>query len=80
MTVLTLKVPPELDRTIRLVARKRGTSRSAVVRAAIERYVEEDVSVVAEPSTLDLVRAFAGSVRGPADLAVDPAHLEGYGQ
>ena len=80
MNILTLKVSEDLDRTLRAVARKRGTSRSALVRAAIERYVNQDVPVAARPSTLDLVREFAGSVHGPADLATNPDHLEGYGR
>ena len=80
MNVLTLKVPADLDRTLRLVARKRGTSRSALVRAAIEKYIDQDIPATAKPSTFDLVREFAGSVHGPADLAVNPDHLEGYGR
>ena len=41
MKVLSLKVPEQLDRKLAAVVKRRGTPKSAVVREALERYVEE---------------------------------------
>ena len=80
MTTLTLKVPDALAHKIRAAAEKRHTSRSALVRQAVEKYVDEDLPDAEQPSAYDLVKEFAATVNGPRDLSVNPKHMKGYGQ
>ena len=80
MTVLTLKVPDALDHKLKIIARKCGSSKSAIIRQAVEKYLEQDIRESEKPSTYDLVRDFVGSVSGPDDLSRNPRHMEGYGK
>jgi hypothetical protein len=41
MKVLSFKVPATLERKLAAVARKRGARKSALVREALERYLDE---------------------------------------
>jgi predicted transcriptional regulator len=77
MKTLSLKVPDALDTRLTAVARRRATSKSAVVRDALERLATGDE---AHPSALDLARDLAGCVAGPRDLSSNPKHLRGYGR
>jgi predicted transcriptional regulator len=79
MTTLTLKVPEALARKIAVSAERQHTSRSDVVRRAVEKYVDQDLPDSAGPSAYDLAKDFAGSVEGPRDLSTHPRHMKGYG-
>ncbi|MBN1676727.1 MAG: ribbon-helix-helix protein, CopG family [Kiritimatiellae bacterium] len=79
MTTMTLKVPEALVRKIRAAAEKRHTSRSAIMRRALEKYIDENLPDADQPSAYDLVREFAGTVIGPCDLSTHPRHMKGYG-
>ena len=57
------------------MARHRNTSRSAVLRAALETLARGSRRSVTSAAG-DLV----GSLRGPRDLATDRKHLAGYGE
>ena len=80
MPVVTLKVPEMLARKIRIAAQKQHTSRSAIVRRAIERYIDEDLPDTDQPSAYDLVKEFVGTVAGHQDLSTHPRHMDGYGK
>jgi predicted transcriptional regulator len=79
MTTVTLKMPDVLARKLRVAADRQHVTRSALVRSAVARYIEEDLPDASQPSAYDLVEAFAGSVQGPRDLSTHPRHMEGYG-
>jgi metal-responsive CopG/Arc/MetJ family transcriptional regulator len=80
MTTVTLKMPEALARRLKAVAEKRRTSRSSVMRQAIEKYIDEDLADSEQPSALDLVKEVVGTVKGPRDLSSDPRHMKGYGR
>jgi Arc/MetJ-type ribon-helix-helix transcriptional regulator len=80
MTTVTLKMPEPLARQVRVAAEKRHTSRSAIVRQAVEKYINADIPDSEQPSAFDLVKEFAGAVKGPADLSSNPRLMKGYGQ
>jgi predicted transcriptional regulator len=75
MRAVTLKLPDALDQRLTELAARRNTSRSALLRAAIEAYVSEPArSVTARAGDL------AGALDGPEDLSSSPRHLSGYGR
>ena len=77
MTTVSLKVPAALEQRLARLAKSRGASRSAVIREALERLLNE---ASAHPdSCLALASDLIGSVEGPADLSHNKKHLEGFG-
>ena len=79
VTTVTLKMPELLARKLGIAAKRQHTSRSALVRLAVAKYIEEDLPDTSQPSAYDLVGAFVGKVKGPHDLSTHPRHMEGYG-
>lgn len=75
MRIVTIKLPEELDQTLREIAKRRQLSRSAVVREALTEYAQSPRRSV-KSSAGELV----GSLRGPRDLSTSKRHLEGYGE
>jgi len=80
MTTVTLKMPQTLAIRLGVAAEKRQTSRSALIRSAVLKYIEEDQADSTKPSAYDLVREFSGTVDGPSDLSAHPRHMQGYGK
>jgi predicted transcriptional regulator len=79
MRTITVKLPPPLgERLSRAVVRRRST-RSAVVREAIEAYLAAEPSR-REGSCHDLASDLAGSVSGPVDLSSSRLRMRGYGR
>lgn len=75
---ITLKLPARLASRLDSAARKRSTTRSAVIRAALEGHLDGKEG---PRSCLDLARDLAGSIDGgPADLSYNRKHLEGFGR
>ena len=80
MRTISLKIEETLDHRVTAVAAKRGVSKSAVIRAAIESYLGQQGSADARPgSALDLAGDLAGCLEGPGDLSHNPAHMDGFG-
>jgi predicted DNA-binding protein len=80
MKVLSLKVPQALDRRLAAAVRHRREGKSALVRQALERYLDE----VQEPrrgSFLYLAGNLVGCVKdAPADLSSNPRYLADLGK
>lgn len=74
MRTVSLKLPESLDRRLTSIAQRRKTTRSAVLRQALERLASEPGR-----SVTALARDLAGSLRGAADLSESPRHMAGYG-
>jgi metal-responsive CopG/Arc/MetJ family transcriptional regulator len=79
MRTVSLKLPGSLDEKLAAIAAKRGTSKSAVVREALEAYVENDKSI-RPGSCLSLAGALVGCLAGPADLSFHKKHMKGFGK
>ena len=77
MKTLTLKLPEILEARLNTFARKKGLSRSEIVRRALMEYFSHD-DESNSGSFLDLSRDLAGSIEGPSDLSTNKTHLEGY--
>jgi hypothetical protein len=78
MKTLSLKLPDEIDARLTALARRRGASKSEIVRGALEVYLESG-GAPAKGSVLDLAGPLVGSLEGPRDLSCRKEYLEGYG-
>jgi Arc/MetJ-type ribon-helix-helix transcriptional regulator len=79
MTTISLKIPDELVSRMDAVARAKRTSRSALLREALE----EKLKATARKTPLSLYEQSADlcgkGKSGLKDLASNPKHLEGFG-
>ena len=79
MTPISLKMPRRLAAELSEAARRRGVSRSALIRQAIEAFLraeEADQPMSAFSQAAD----FAGAFPGPTDLSSNPDYMRGFGQ
>jgi Ribbon-helix-helix protein, copG family len=76
MKTLSLKLPPSLRVKLERAAKERGQSKSALVRAALELYLNGERPV----SALELAGDFVGCGEGPGDLSTNPKYMEGFGE
>jgi len=80
MQTISLKLPGTLLAELEKETRLRRTSKSALVRAALERELAS-ARGKKKPSCYDLARDLAGSLKGlPKDIATNPKYLEGFGE
>jgi Arc/MetJ-type ribon-helix-helix transcriptional regulator len=79
MTTISLKIPDELLSRMDAVARARRTSRSALLREALEESLQA-ASKEAAPTLYERSADLCGKASsGLGDLASNPKHLEGFG-
>jgi predicted DNA-binding protein len=78
MKTISLKLPDDVDARLEARAKAIGTSKSALTREALAKYL--DGKRGSEVSCLDLVRDLVGRAKGPGDLASNKKHLRGYGR
>ena len=79
MKTLSLKLPAPLHQELETVARRKGRSKSDVLRTALEQYLHGDQSA-SVGSFLEKAADVIGSVRGPRDLSTNPKRLKGFGE
>jgi predicted transcriptional regulator len=79
MKTLSLKLPDELDARISAIARQRRSSKSEVVRNALDAYLTKE-TMPQKGSALDLAGDLVGSLEGPGDLSHHDKHMRGYGE
>ncbi|WP_156373074.1 CopG family transcriptional regulator [Pseudorhodoferax sp. Leaf267] len=82
MNTLTIKISPVLEQQLLEAADRAHLSKSELVRRALAAYVARPADgtepfVSALDRAGDLVGCFEG---GPADLASNPRHLDGFGR
>ena len=75
MRTVSFKLPENLDDALSHLARERRSSRSALVREAIESLAKGK-----RRSVTALAADLVGSVDGPSDLATNPKHMLKYGR
>lgn len=73
-TSLTVRLPGDLADRLHAAVRRRGMSRAAAVREALELYLPDG-----GPSFMAEGRALAGRLTGPPDLSGNRRYLKGYG-
>lgn len=79
MKTLSLKLPAPLHQELETAARRKGRSKSEVLRTALEQYLHGSQSARAD-SFLEKAADVIGSVSGPRDLSTNPKHLKGFGE
>ena len=80
MTTVSLKLPRDLALKVAAAAKRHGTSKSALIRQALEAYFAQGDGAHAV-SCYDLAADLAGSVdSGVGDLSYNKKHMEGYGR
>ena len=80
MKAITLKLPDTLDHQLtHFVQLQKGSSKSAVVRQAIELFLSKAPQDSSQSCAV-AAKKWAGVVRAPADLASNKARLRGYGR
>ena len=82
MKTISLKLPPGLHARLERAARQTKQSKSHLVRAAIEKFLDQKPrSMPKRPlSALELAGDLVGCVAGPGDLATNPKYMKGYGE
>jgi predicted transcriptional regulator len=75
MRTVSFKLPEDLDDALTELARRRNSSRSALLREALEALAQGP-----RRSVTSLAQDLAGSVEGPRDLASNAKHMAGYGK
>ena len=79
MRTISFKIDEELDLKLEAIARRRGTTKSALVRESLELTVRDEERA-APGSCLDLASDLAGSLEAATDLSTNPSYMAGYGR
>jgi predicted transcriptional regulator len=75
MRTVSVKLSERLDDVLSDLARRRKSSRSALVREAVEA-----LATGQRRSVTAVVDELVGSIDGPADLSSNPKHMTRYGK
>lgn len=75
MRTVSFKVPERLDDALSALARRRKSSRSALVREALET-----LAIRSQRSVTAAIDEIVGTLEGPADLSSNPRHMSRYGK
>ena len=75
MRTVSFKLPQALDEALSDLARRRKSSRSALVREALERLASSG-----RRSVTAVVDDLIGDLEGPSDLSTNPKHMRDYGK
>lgn len=79
MDTLTLKISSGIKEKLKTYSKRKGLSRSEIVRNALLDYFERD-DLNKQGTFYDLAKDLAGSVKSASDLSTNKEYLSGYGQ
>ena len=79
MKTISLKLPERLDAKLNRVAKLRGETRSSLVRAALQEYLNGD-EADSRGSFLEAARKWIGCAEGPGDLSTNPTYMDDFGR
>jgi metal-responsive CopG/Arc/MetJ family transcriptional regulator len=79
MKTVSLKLPAALDAKLALAAKKSRTTKSVVIRQALDSYLNGNKRLN-KGSFLELAAKGVGCVEGPRDLSYNPEHMRGFGK
>lgn len=76
-----MKMKPGEKAKIERLAERKGTTPKDAVLAAVERAIDDEEPIVAQPgSFLEGAEDLVGSIEGPPDLSTNPKYMEGFGK
>jgi predicted transcriptional regulator len=79
MKTVSLRLPEAVADRLAAVARKRGLSKSAVLREILDASLA-DGNAAPAGSALEAAGDLVGCLAGPPDLATNKRYMEGYGR
>lgn len=79
MDTLTVKISSAIKEKLKIYSKRKGLSRSEIVRTALLDYFERD-DFDKEGTFYDLAQDLAGSINSNSDLSSNKKYLTGYGQ
>ena len=79
MKTVSLKLTEGMDQKLAAVAKKQRTTKSNVVRLALDKFLGDDPAG-RTGSCLDLAGDLIGRVDARSDLSANPAHMKGFGK
>ncbi len=79
MKGMTLRLPENVEQELIYEAKRRGVTKSWLVREALAAYLVKDPTSQ-EKSARDVFGDVVGIFDGPQDLATHPKHMEGFGR
>ena len=79
MDTMTLKIPDFIKEKLKNFSKKKGLSKSEIVRNALIEYLDKD-DVIKKGTFMDLAMDLAGSVDEKPDLSTNKKYLEEYGK
>ncbi len=82
MKTISLKLSPGLHAKLDRAAKQRKQSKSSLVRAALEQFLNRKQLLKSERtiSALELAGDLVGCAAGPGDLSTNPKYMEGFGR
>ncbi len=80
MKSVSLKLPSALAAKLTATAKRRRTTKSAVVRDALDKYLNGKPPAKATKSVLELAGDLIGRLEGPGDLSYNPKYMQGFGE
>jgi len=79
MDTMTLKIPDVIKEKLKNFSKKKGVSKSEIVRNALIEYLDND-DVIKKGTFMDLAMDLAGSVDEKQDLSINKKYLKEYGK
>lgn len=79
MKSVSLKLPDAVAAQLEALAKRRGASKSEVIRDALAVYLSSNQPNL-PGSFLELAKDLVGIVDGPPDLSTNPQYMEGFGR
>ncbi len=79
MGTFSLKLPDSLIYEIESLSKKRGITKSLLVREAVVEYLHHNPNKN-QGSFGDLASDLCGSIKGPGDLSTNKNYLDGFGE
>jgi len=80
MNTISLKLSKALNAKLTVTAKRRGASKSAIVREAIEDYFDRN-GTARSLSVGEIAKELQGCVDGgPRDLSYNKKHMKGFGK
>ena len=80
MKTISFKLPENLDAKLNRAAQQRDQTKSAVVREALEQFLNGRRTRKKSVSALELAGDLVGCCQGPGDLSTNPKYMEGFGK